>query len=258
MIDDEADQIPKPEGMLSLELKQKRLQAEGKDLYGREAYELQFLSIRWIDKKMIRERQKKREAQLALRERWKNSVKVDEKKAETFLEKVKKRILRLVLGEKAVSRSLKGKGDPAFEKRMKVLNLARTCFMIMDADDSGTLSRDEILTAVKSDKRVLGFLRECKEAVLRDLLVPERLEASLEEMDADKSGEIDMEEWINAARSSASRTRVHLTSMSVVSSSMSGPFGPRRGSTSEKRPPAASSPGYDPRETPRAGPLARE
>ena len=198
MIDDEADQIPKPEGMLSLELKQKRLQAEGKDLYGREAYELQFLSIRWIDKKMIRERQKKREAQLALRERWKNSVKVDEKKAETFLEKVKKRILRLVLGEKAVSRSMKGKGDPAFEKRMKVLNLARTCFMIMDADDSGTLSRDEILTAVKSDKRVLGFLRECKEAVLRDLLVPERLEASLEEMDADKSGEIDMEEWINA------------------------------------------------------------
>ena len=80
MIDDEADQIPKPEGMLSLELKQKRLQAEGKDLYGREAYELQFLSIRWIDKKMIRERQKKREGQLALRERWKNSVKVDEKK----------------------------------------------------------------------------------------------------------------------------------------------------------------------------------
>ena len=93
---------------------------------------------------------------------------------------------------------MKGKGDPAFEKRMKVLNLARTCFMIMDADDSGTLSRDEILTAVREDKRVLGFLRECKEAVLRDLLVPERLEASLEEMDADKSGEIDMEEWINA------------------------------------------------------------
>ena len=126
MIDDEADQIPKPEGMLSLELKQKRLQAEGKDLYGREAYELQFLSIRWIDKKMIRERQKKREAQLALRERWKNSVKVDEKKAETFLEKVKKRLLRLILGEKAVSRSMKGKGDPAFERRMRVLNLART------------------------------------------------------------------------------------------------------------------------------------
>ena len=212
MIDDEADQIPKPEGMLSLELKQKRLQAEGKDLYGREAYELQFLSIRWIDKKMIRERQKKREAQLALRERWKNSVKVDEKKAETFLEKVKKRLLRLVLGEKAVSRSMKGKGDPAFEKRMKVLNLARTCFMIMDADDSGTLSRDEILTALKEDKRVIGFMRECKEAVLRDLLDPEKIEANLEEVDADKSGEIDMEEWINAARISASR-RVVVSSL---------------------------------------------
>jgi hypothetical protein len=217
MIDDESDQIPKPEGMLSLELKQKRLQAEGKDLYGREAYELQFLSIRWIDKKMIRERQKKREAQLALRERWKNSVKVDEKKAETFLEKVKKRLLRIVLGEKAVSRSMKGKGDPAFEKRMKVLNLARTCFMIMDADDSGTLSRDEILTALKEDKRVIGFMRECKEAVLRDLLDPEKIETNLEEVDADKSGEIDMEEWINAVRISASRrvvvssTRVHLT-----------------------------------------------
>ena len=212
MIDDESDQIPKPEGMLSLELKQKRLQAEGKDLYGREAYELQFLSIRWIDKKMIRERQKKREAQLALRERWKNSVKVDEKKAETFLEKVKKRLLRLVLGEKAVSRSMKGKGDPAFEKRMKVLNLARTCFMIMDADDSGTLSRDEILTALKEDKRVIGFMRECKEAVLRDLLDPEKIEANLEEVDADKSGEIDMEEWINAARISASR-RVVVSSL---------------------------------------------
>ena len=135
----------------------------------------------------------------------KNSVKVDEKKAETFLEKVKKRLLRLVLGEKAVSRSMKGKGDPAFEKRMKVLNLARTCFMIMDADDSGTLSRDEILTALKEDKRVIGFMRECKEAVLRDLLDPEKIETNLEEVDADKSGEIDMEEWINAVRSSASR-----------------------------------------------------
>ena len=199
MIDDESDQIPKPEGMLSLELKQKRLQAEGKDLYGREAYELQFLSIRWIDKKMIRERQKKREAQLALRERWKNSVKVDEKKAETFLERVKKRLLRLVLGEKAVSRSMKGKGDPAFEKRMKVLNLARTCFMIMDADDSGTLSRDEILTAVKEDKRVLGFLRECKEEVLRDLMVPEKLEENLEKMDTDKSGAV----WKSTSASGA-------------------------------------------------------
>ena len=104
----------------------------------------------------------------------------------------------MVLGEKAVSRSMKGKGDPAFEKRMKVLNLARTCFMIMDADDSGTLSRDEILTALKEDKRVIGFMRECKEAVLRDLLDPEKIEANLEEVDADKSGEIDMEEWINA------------------------------------------------------------
>ena len=61
---------------------------------------------------------------MALRERWKNSVKVDEKKAETFLEKVKKRILRLILGEKAVSRSMKGKGDPAFEKRMKVIEFS--------------------------------------------------------------------------------------------------------------------------------------
>ena len=95
MIDDEADQIPKPEGMLSLELKQKRLQAEGKDLYGREAYELQFLSIRWIDKKMIRERQKKREAQLALRERWKNSVKVDEKKAEMIELTIRRTVSRL-------------------------------------------------------------------------------------------------------------------------------------------------------------------
>ena len=84
--------------------------------------------------------------------------------------------------------------------------------MIMDADDSGTLSRDEILTALKEDKRVIGFMRECKEAVLRDLLDPEKIEANLEEVDADKSGEIDMEEWINAARISASR-RVVVSSL---------------------------------------------
>ena len=41
--------------------------------------------------------------------------------------------------------------------------------------------------------------------VLRDLLDPEKIEANLEEVAADKSGEIDMEEWINAARISASR-----------------------------------------------------
>ena len=64
---------------------------------------------------------------------------------------------------------------------------------------AGTLSRDEILTAVREDKRVLGFLRECKEAVLRDLLVPEKLEASLEEMDADKSGAV----WKSTSASDA-------------------------------------------------------
>ena len=64
---------------------------------------------------------------------------------------------------------------------------------------AGTLSRDEILTAVREDKRVLGFLRECKEAVLRDLLVPEKLEASLEEMDADKSGAV----WKSTSASGA-------------------------------------------------------
>ena len=77
---------------------------------------------------------------------------------------------------------------------------------------AGTLSRDEILTALKEDKRVIGFMRECKEAVLRDLLDPEKIEANLEEVDADKSGEIDMEEWINAARISASR-RVVVSSL---------------------------------------------
>ena len=128
MIDDEADQIPKPEGMLTLELKQKRLQAEGKDLYGREAYELQFLSIRWIDKKMIRERQKKREAQLALRERWKNSVKVDEKKAETFLEKVKKRLLRLSIGREGRLAEHEGQGRPGLREEHEGIEFSSDVF----------------------------------------------------------------------------------------------------------------------------------
>ena len=192
---DDDESIPKPAGMESLELKQSRLHSEGKDLVGREAYEMQYYVIRWTDQKMIRERQKKRDAQAALRERYRQSVKVDEKQQDTLLEKIKKRLKRLVLGEKAVEHKRRGP-----TRQQKALNAATTCFMIMDADQSGTLSMDEILTAVKSDKRVLGFLKECKEKALRDLLVPEKLQKGLEEMDSDKSGEIDMDEWIAAVK----------------------------------------------------------
>jgi len=192
---DDDESIPKPAGMESLELKQSRLHSEGKDLVGREAYEMQYYVIRWTDQKMIRERQKKRDAQAALRERYRQSVKVDEKQQDTLLEKIKKRLKRLVLGEKAVETRRRGP-----TRQQKALNAATTCFMIMDADQSGTLSMDEILTAVKSDKRVLGFLKECKEKALRDLLVPEKLQKGLEEMDSDKSGEIDMDEWIAAVK----------------------------------------------------------
>ena len=75
------------------------------------------------------------------------------------------------------------------------LSAAREVFELMDEDDSGTLTKEEITTAVKANKEVIDFLVNCGNPNLQYLLVPARLEAALEALDTDRSGEIDAMEW---------------------------------------------------------------
>ena len=86
--------------------------------------------------------------------------------------------------------------DAAFSEAF--LNMARQIFDMMDVDSSGSLDRGEIMKAVKSNKEVIAFLVNCGNKYLQDLLVPARLEATLDELDADLDGEISAPEWERA------------------------------------------------------------
>ena len=79
------------------------------------------------------------------------------------------------------------------------LGAARRVFAMIDVDNSGTLTKDEIKKSVKSDKEVIDFLKDCGEPNLQFLLVPARLEASLDALDTSKDGELDMDECTGAA-----------------------------------------------------------
>ena len=74
------------------------------------------------------------------------------------------------------------------------LNAARQCFIMIDKDNSGTLEKPEIVKAVKEDKKVIDFLKNCGEENLQFLLHPPRLDKALDALDTDKSGELDIEE----------------------------------------------------------------
>ena len=67
--------------------------------------------------------------------------------------------------------------------------------MLMDKDDSGSLSHQEILGAVKTNAEVKKFLNDCGDRNLQYLLMPSKLEASLKAIDSDGSGEIELPEW---------------------------------------------------------------
>ena len=75
------------------------------------------------------------------------------------------------------------------------LTAARKVFQMIDDDDSGTLEKAEIVTAVKSNQKVIKFLINCGNKNLQYLLVPSRLEAALAAMDTDNDGHIDVDEW---------------------------------------------------------------
>ena len=78
------------------------------------------------------------------------------------------------------------------------LNAARQCFQMIDKDNSGTLTKTEIVKAVAEDKSVVKFLRTCGEENLQFLLHPARLEKALQVLDTSKDGEVDIDEWEEA------------------------------------------------------------
>ena len=113
-------------------------------------------------------------------------------------------------GEEAIHRGLKKRLEQLADERERreraaaaadeefsagFLNAARDVFIMMDKDDSGTLTKEEILHAVKNEDEVQKFLISCGNQNLSDLMVPSKLEKTLAELDTDKSGEVDLPEW---------------------------------------------------------------
>jgi Ca2+-binding EF-hand superfamily protein len=117
-------------------------------------------------------------------------------------------------GEEAIHRGLKKRLEQLADERERreraaaaadeefsagFLNAARDVFIMMDKDDSGTLTKEEILHAVKTEDEVQKFLISCGNPNLADLMVPSKLERTLAELDTDKSGEVDLPEWCVSA-----------------------------------------------------------
>ena len=117
-------------------------------------------------------------------------------------------------GEEAINRGLAKRLQQMSEERARAaraaaaedeefsaefLSMARQVFQMIDKDNSGTLTKKEIVHSVSSDKSVKDFLQNCGEPNLQFLLVPARLEASLDALDTSKDGELDMDECTGAA-----------------------------------------------------------
>ena len=116
------------------------------------------------------------------------------------------------LADRAAKREMQAK---AAQKEIEefteaFLNAARECFQMIDKDGGGTLSTDEIVTAVKEDKEVIKFLETCGEPNLQFLTRPARLKKALEVLDEDGSGEIDIHEWELAIQRGLAKRREQL------------------------------------------------
>ena len=85
------------------------------------------------------------------------------------------------------------KADEEFSAEF--LSAAREVFQMIDEDESGTLEKQEVIDAVSADKKVINFLVNCGEPNLQYLLVPARLESALQQLDTDRDGHIDAQEW---------------------------------------------------------------
>ena len=100
-------------------------------------------------------------------------------------------------------RAMREANAEAFRKEIEeftanFLNAAREAFALIDKDDSGSLSKTELVRAVREDRPVIDFLRNCGEENLQFLLQPARLEKALAQLDTDNSGEVDVDEWEEA------------------------------------------------------------
>ena len=74
-------------------------------------------------------------------------------------------------------RAMREANAEAFRKEIEeftanFLNAAREAFALIDKDDSGSLSKTEIVRAVREDRPVIDFLRNCGEENLQFLLQP--------------------------------------------------------------------------------------
>ena len=105
------------------------------------------------------------------------------------------------LADRAAKRELQAKAaaKEIEEFTANFLNAAREAFALIDKDDSGSLSKTEIVRAVREDRPVIDFLRNCGEENLQFLLQPARLEKALDQLDTDNSGEVDVDECTGAA-----------------------------------------------------------
>ena len=72
---------------------------------------------------------------------------------------------------------------------------SRVVYSQIDVDESGDLEKAEIIDAVKNNQKVIKFLVNCGNKNLQYLLVPSRLDKALAEMDTDRDGHIDIDEW---------------------------------------------------------------
>ena len=134
----------------------------------------------------------------------------------SYLSCVRRSLVDVRTGEEAIHRGLKKRLEQLADERERreraaaaadeefsagFLNAARDVFIMMDKDDSGTLTKEEILHAVKNEDEVQKFLISCGNQNLSDLMVPSKLEKTLAELDTDKSGEVDLPEWcVSASR----------------------------------------------------------
>jgi Ca2+-binding EF-hand superfamily protein len=125
-----------------------------------------------------------------------NSGEVDEKEWDEAIQRgLSKRLEQLAMERERRERAAL-RADAEFSTEF--LNAARKVFQMIDDDGSGTLEKQEIVTAVKCNQRVIKFLVNCGNPNLQYLLVPARLESALVQMDTDRDGHIDEGEWEEA------------------------------------------------------------
>ena len=72
---------------------------------------------------------------------------------------------------------------------------AKRIFGLIDVDASGKLAIGEILDAIKTNEKVVQFLKETPNKDLQQFLVPARVNAAMKAIDTDGDGEISLEEW---------------------------------------------------------------